>query len=54
MEYFDNAWCKCKCRTGRDDVEYKNTRMTTLADFGVGWGGGGGGGGGGTFVVFFF
>ena len=30
MEYFDDAWYKC--RTGRDDV--LRTRMTTLAGLG--------------------
>ena len=44
IEYFDDAWYKC--RTGRDDV--LRARITTLAGFG---GRGGGGGGGATFVV---
>ena len=38
MEYFDDAWYKC--RTGQDDM--LSTRKTTLA--GLSWGGGGGGG----------
>ena len=35
MEYFDDAWYKC--RTGRDDV--LRSRMTTVQDRGGGGGG---------------
>ena len=52
MEYFDDAWYKC--RTGRDDMLH--TRITALVELGcvcvcVG---GGGGEGAGTFFFFFF
>ena len=39
--HFDDAWYKC--RTGRDDVVYKNDNSVGV-----------GGGGGGTFDFFFF